>query len=181
MKTKMKKLISIKSVSLLTLALLAGTTLITGIAWAKSIEYPVHCTYKYGGTYIEKQWIDEDGVLHLRGIIYNLNSYPGSGNIDITIDQGGVCNHNYNLVTGDGDFWGHDHAVQVTWEGLTGTFSGSHSGIRTNHYDSYSTHIYQGIDGDFVGWKLKLNGTWNMNPAVKEGVFEGILQNPHSE
>ena len=179
MKTKMKKLISIKSVSLPTLVLLAGITLITGIAWAKAVEYSVNCTFTYGGTHIERQWIDEDGVLHLRGITYNLNST--GGNITITIDQGGVCNHNYNLVTGDGDFWGHDHAVQVTWEGLTGTFCGSHSGIRTNHYDGTSTHIYQGIDGDFVGWKLKLNGTWNMHPDYKEGALEGVLQNPHGE
>jgi hypothetical protein len=179
MKTRMKKIMSKKRVPVLALALLACVVFMSGIAWAESIEYPVNCTYKYGGTHIAKQWIDEDGILHLRGITYNLNST--GGNITITIDQGGVCNHNYNLVTGDGDFWGDDYVVQVTWEGLTGTFRGSHSGIRTNHYDGCSTHIYQGIDGDFVGWKLRLNGIWNMHPDVKAGSLEGVLQNPHGE
>jgi hypothetical protein len=38
MKAKMKKLISIKSIPILALALLAGVVLMTGIAWAKSTE-----------------------------------------------------------------------------------------------------------------------------------------------
>jgi hypothetical protein len=179
MKARMKKLISKKSIPILVLVLLAGVVLMTGIVWAESTEFSVNCEFKYEGTYIAKQWIDDEGVLHLRGISYDLTSKPGSGNMEIDID--GVCNHNYNLNTGDGDFWGHDHEVVVTWNGLTGTFQGSHSGIRTNHYDSYSTHVFQGIDGDFVGWKLRLNGTWNMHPSVKEGALEGILQNPHGE
>jgi len=28
---------------------------------------------------------------------------------------------------------------------------------------------------------LRLNGTWNMDPDVKAGAFEGILLNPHGE
>jgi len=131
MKTKMKKLISSKSIPILTLALLAGVVLMTGIAWAKSTEYSVNCEFTYGGTFTAKQWIDDEGVLHLRGITYDLR--------------------------------------------------GTHDGIRVNHTEGYSSHVYQGIGGDFVGWKLRLNGTWNMDPAVKAGVFEGILHNPHGE
>jgi len=157
------------------LALLAGVILITAIVWAKATTYPVDCTFDYGGTYIAKQWIDDEGVLHLRGITYTGSSKPGSGNMEIAI--AGVCNHNYDLGTGDGDFWGKDHTVVVTWEGLTGTFRGSHSGIRTNHTVGHSTHVYHGIGGEFVGWKLKLNATWDF--PNKQGVFEGILHNPH--
>ena len=178
MKTKMKKLISKKSIPILALALLAGVVLMTGIAWAKSTEYEVNCEFTYGGTHIAKQWIDEEGVLHLRGITYVLNSKPASGNMEI--DIAGVCNHNYDLNTGDGNFWGGDHVVLVTWEGLTGTFRGSHDGIRVNHTEGHSSHVYQGIGGDFMGWKLRLNGTWDMSSA-KSGVFEGILHNPHGE
>jgi len=151
----------------------------TGIVWAKSTEYSVNCTFTYGGTSTAKQWIDDEGVLHLRGITYGLISDFGSGNIEI--DIAGVCNHNYDLNTGDGNFWGKDHEVVVTWDGLTGIFRGHHAGIRTNHYDSSSIHVYQGIDGDFVGWKLRLNGIWDMDPDVKAGVFEGILHNPHGD
>jgi len=175
MKRRMKKLISSKSIPILTLALFAGVVLMTGIVWAKSTEYSVNGEFTYGGTHTAKQWIDEEGVLHLRGITYGLSSTSG----DIEIDIAGVCNHNYDLNTGDGDFWGGDHVVLVTWEGLTGTFRGSHSGIRVNHTEGYSSHVYQGIGGDFDGWKLRLNGTWDFN--AKAGVFEGVIHNPHGE
>ncbi|MHC4167744.1 MAG: hypothetical protein ACYSWQ_12360 [Planctomycetota bacterium] len=178
MKAKMKKLISVKSMPVLVLVLVAGVVMMTGIAWAQSTEYSVNCAFTYGGTAIAKQWIDDEGVLHLRGITYGLTSDAGSGNMEI--DIAGVCNHNYDLNTGDGNFWGGDHVVLVTWEGLTGTFRGSHDGIRVNHTEGYSSHVYQGIGGDFVGWKLRLDGTWDMGSA-KAGVLEGILHNPHGE
>jgi len=179
MKARMKKLISIKSIPILTLALLAGVVLMTGIVWAKSTEYSVNCEFTYGSTSMAKNWTDDEGVQHLRGIVYLLNSDPNSGNIKI--DIAGVCNHNREMVvTGDGDFWGHDVA-QVTWGDLTGTFQGIHGGIRVNFTEASSIHVYEGVDGDLVGWKLRLNGTWNMDPDVKAGALEGILQNPYGE
>jgi hypothetical protein len=179
MKAKMKKLISIKSIPILALALLAGVVLMTGIAWAKSTEYSVNCEFTYGGTSMAKMWTDDEGVEHLRGIVYLLNSDPNSGNIIINI--AGVCNHNREMVvTGDGDFWGHDHAA-VTWGDLTGTFQGIHAGIRVNFTEGSSIHVYKGIDGDLVGWTLRLNGIWNMDPDVKAGSFTGTLHNPYGE
>ena len=179
MKARMKKLISIRSMPILALALLAVVALITGIAWAQSAEYSVNCTFTYGGTSTAKYWVDEDGIEHIRGIVFLLNSDPNSGNIQI--NAAGVCNHNREMVvTGEGDFWGHEYA-QVTWGDLTGTFQGLHGGIRTNFYDGTSIHVYECIDGDLVGWKLRLKGTWNMHPDVKAGSFEGILVNPHSD
>jgi hypothetical protein len=179
MKARMKKLISKKSIPILTLVLLAGVVMITGIAWAKATEYSVNCTFTYGSTSMAKYWADEDGVEHIRGIVFFLNSDPNNGNI--TINAAGVCNHNREMVvTGEGDFWGYEYA-QVTWGDLTGTFQGSHGGIRKNFYDSSAVHIYDGIDGDFIGWKLRLNATYNMHPDVKAGSFEGTLLNPHGE
>lgn len=178
MKTKMKKLMTIKSMPILTVAVLAGVVLITGIVWAEATEYSVDCTFAYSGTSIGKDWTDDEGVRHLRDITYWLKSDAGSGNIEIDLD--GVCNHNIDLNTGEGDFWGNDHEVVVTWGDLTGTFRGSHSGIRTDYTVGQSSHVYQGIDGDFVGWKLKLNGTWDMS-SNKAGVLEGILHSPHGE
>ena len=175
MKRRMKKLISIKSITILTLALLVGVVLMTGIAWAKSTQYSVNCEFTYGGTSTAKQWIDEEGVLHLRGITYGLTSTGGNMEIDIA----GVCNHNYNLATGDGDFWGKDHEVVVTWNNLTGTFRGSHSGIRVNHTVGCSSHVYQGIGGDFDGWKLRFDATWDFN--AKTGACTGTIRNPHGE
>ncbi len=160
-------------------ALLAGVVLMTGIAWAKTTEYSVNCRFTYGGTYTAKYWTDEDGTEHIRGIVYLLNSDPNSGNIQI--NMAGVCNHNREMVvTGTGDFWGHEHA-QVTWGDLTGTFQGIHGGTRTNFYDGSSIHVYECIDGDLLGWKLRLKGTWNMRADVKAGSLEGTLQNPYGE
>lgn len=179
MKARIRKLMSKKSMPVFALALLACVLLRTGIVWAKSTEYSVNCSFTYSGTYIARDWTDDDGVRHLRGITYWLSSDTGSGNIEI--DIAGVCNHNIDTINGVGDFWGKDHEVLVTWNGLTGTFQGSHSGIRTDYTVGSSSHIFQGIDGDFVGWTLRLNGTWNMHPDVKAGSLEGILHNPHSE
>jgi len=159
------------------LALLVCVALIVSIVWAEATEEPVSCDFNYAGTHIAKQWIDEDGVLHLRDITYGLTSIAGSGNMEMQID--GVCNHNYNLNTGDGDFWGDDQTIEVTMGELSGTFRGSHSGIRTNHTVGHSSHIYQGISGDFVGCKLRLNGTFNF--AQKNGSLEGVLHNPKGE
>jgi len=156
------------------LVLLAGVVLITGVVWAKATKDDVDCEFDYGGTYTAKQWIDDDNVLHLRGITYGLTST--SGNIEI--DIGGVCNHNYDLNTGDGDFWGDDHKVEVTWGDLTGTFRGRYGGITVEHA-GISNHSYQGISGDFVGWKLRFDATWDF--IGKTGAFTGILYNPHGE
>ncbi len=181
MKTRMKKFISIRSMPVLALALLAGVTLITitGIVWAKSTEYPVYCEFTYGGTYIAKDWTDDEGIRHIQGITYGLTSKPGSGNMEIEII--GTSNHNRDPVTGDGDFFGDDELVEVSWGGLTGTFRGRHSGIAID-WVGYSTRVYQGISGDFVGWKLRLDGVsyFNSGPP-KEGFFEGFIHNPHGE
>ncbi|NIP51748.1 MAG: hypothetical protein GWN61_21320 [candidate division Zixibacteria bacterium] len=159
------------------LALLVGIVLVTSIVWASATEEPVNCEFDYAGTHIAKKWIDDDNVLHLRDITYWLNSKPSSGNIEIALN--GVCNHNYDMNAGDGDFWGSDHSVEVTWGDLTGTFRGHHSGTRTNHSLGNSSHVYQGVSGDFVGWKLRLNGTWDF--SNKQGILEGVLHNPKDE
>lgn len=137
----------------------------------------VNCDFTYGSTAIAEDVTDE-GVRLLRGIEYELNSVPGSGNLEMQLD--GVCNHNIILDTGAGDFWGED-TIEVTWQGLTGTFQGSHRGTREKFYTGYSTHVYHGIDGNFVDWTLKLNGTWNMDPEVKAGTLKGIIEKPHGE
>lgn len=84
-----------------------------------------------------------------------------------------------NSIGYDGDYWGDDQTIEVTIGEFTGTFRGSHSGIRTNHTVGHSTHIYPGISGDFVGCKLRLNGTFYF--AQKNGFFEGVLHNPKGE
>ncbi|UCG59569.1 MAG: hypothetical protein JSU70_08640, partial [Phycisphaerales bacterium] len=143
------------------LALLAGVLLITSIVWAKATKEPVAGTFGYAGDLSQaKIWIDDEGVTHLRHIPYSLWSTGG----DLVVAESGVCNHNRNMATGDGDFWGEMTDVTVSWtkDGvtLTGTFRGRHSGITTSHMGD-GTNNYQGTGGDFKGWKLRLDTTWD--------------------
>ena len=178
MKTRMKKLISIRSMPVLALALLAGVVLITGIVWAKSTEDEVDCEFTYGATSWppEREWTDEEGIVHYRGIPFKLTSTFGSGNMEIEIT--GTCNHNRDPETGDGDFFGDDPIIKVTWNNLTGTFRGRHSGYAED-WVGYWTRVCQGIGGDFEGWKLRLNGVSYFK--LKAGYCEGVLHNPHGE
>lgn len=156
------------------LVLLAGVVLITGVVWAKATKDEVQGTFGYAGDLSQaKIWTDAEGVTHLRNIPYSAWS---TGGLDITMY--GTCNHNRDMVTGDGDFWGDDHKVEVTWGDLTGTFRGRYGGITVEHA-GISNHSYQGISGDFVGWKLRFDATWDF--VGKTGAFTGILHNPHGE
>ncbi|UCG56119.1 MAG: hypothetical protein JSU70_14750 [Phycisphaerales bacterium] len=157
------------------LVLLAGVLLLTGIVWAKATKDTVEGTFGYAPTSWPppRLWTDEEGVTHMRDISYWAWS---TGGLDITMY--GTCNHNRDMATGDGDFWGDDHTVEVSWGDLTGTFRGRYGGITVNHAGS-SNHSYQGISGDFVGWKLRFDATWDF--VGKTGAFEGVLHNPHGE
>ena len=153
----------------------AKLTVSRGLAGGYRRGMVVDCEFEYGSTSMAEDWTDE-GIRHLRGIVYELNSVPESGNLEVKL--AGVCNHNIILATGAGDFWGQD-TTEVTWKGLTGTFQGSHRGTREAFYTGYSTHVYYGIDGDFAGWTLWLNGTWNMDPEVKAGTLKGVIRRPY--
>jgi hypothetical protein len=174
MKTRMKKLISIKSLPLLSLALIAGTTLITGNVWAKTETFPLPTVeFTYMGTPGPETriWTTDGQIQHIRRLPYELN---GVGD-DLTITITGVCNHNRSLESLDGNFWGHDQSVEVTWGELTGTFRGTHSG-KTIDWVGYSTHVYHGASGDFEGCKLMLDGIFDYD--TKSGILEGTLMVP---
>ncbi len=164
--------------TLFVLVLLIGAVLTAGVVWAKCVKDSVECEFTYAPTSWPppRMWTDEEGVTHYRDIPYTLDSKTGSGNVEINMV--GTCNHNRDMSTGDGDFWGQDHIVQVTWGDLEGTFRGSYGGTTVSH-TGYSNHSYQGISGDFVGWKLKLDGTWDF--VSKEGVLSGTIQDPEGE
>jgi hypothetical protein len=148
--------------------------LAAGEAWGGATTYAVSGEFDFGGIHTAKQWIDDEGVLHLREITYLLTSKPAIGNIDLQLS--GICNHNYDLVGGSGNYWGKDTII-VTWNGLTGVFRGSHSGTRVAHTTGYASHVYHGIGGDLSGWQLRLEAVWDF--GGKDGTFEGILKDPH--
>jgi len=133
-------------------------------------------TFTYAGTPGPETriWTTEGQIQHIRRLPYVLNGV-GDG---LTITAEGVCNHNRSLVTLDGNFWGSDHSVEVTWGELSGTFQGTHGG-KTIDWVGYSTHVYHGVSGDFEGCKLMLDGIFDY--ATKSGTLQGTIQYPPDE
>ncbi len=162
----------IRTRSLTGLALFAGVMLIVGGVYADVAEGPVEGEFVYSGTAAPaSQWTDDQGILHIWGIPYELTATSGDLEIKIT----GVCNHNRDPETGDGNLWGDDHTVEVTWGDRTGTFQGRHSGTSIN-WRGYVAHVSHGISGDFVGMELRLNAVYFY--TEKRGVFEGAIYTP---
>ncbi|MGD8501818.1 MAG: hypothetical protein PVJ86_14295 [Phycisphaerales bacterium] len=153
------------------LVLLAGVILTTGTVWGKAEKTPLpEVEFTYTGTPGPETriWTTDGGIQHIRRLPYELTGV-GDG---LTITITGVCNHNRSLNTLDGNFWGHDQTVELTWGELTGTFRGTHSG-KTIDWVGYSSHVYYGSGGDFEGMKLTLGGIFDY--ATKSGVFSGTI------
>jgi hypothetical protein len=153
------------------LALFAGVILTSGAVWAEATKIPLpEVTFTYAGAPGPETriWTTDGQIQHIRRLPYELN---GAGD-DLTVAISGVCNHNRSLVTLDGNFWGSDHSVDVTWGELSGTFRGTHSG-KTIDWVGYSTHVYHGVSGDFEGCKLMLDGVFDY--ATKSGALQGTL------
>lgn len=159
----------------ISVVLLVSVLLGVGSVWAAATKDLVQGEFEFVSEVPESTWIDDEGILHVRGLPYVLTSTAGDLEITIT----GTTNYNQDLDTGgDGDFFGDDHTVEVTWGGLTGTFRGRHSGTTINQV-GYGSHVYQGISGDFVGMKLKLYSVFYFDE--NRGEYEGVILNPHGE
>jgi hypothetical protein len=155
--------------------LLAAVLLITGIAYAKATKTPVTGTTEVvprGSA--EREWIDDDGILHIRG---ESADYVFSG--DLVGTGLGVVNINIDPLTGNGDESGYSTS-ELTWGELSGTFEGSFSvtytgGVGVGH------GVYHGT-GDFAGMKLMEDFTVDLTIGPPYVVnFEGIILDPHGE
>ena len=157
------------------LVLLIAVMLITGIAWGKATKTPVTgTTLVYPRGIAEKEWIDDDGILHIRG---GQADYIFLG--ELTGTGVGVVNLNIDPIMGIGDESGYSIS-ELTWGELKGTFQGSFSvtytyGIGIGH------GVYHGT-GDFAGMKLMEDFTVDLTTPEPYIVnFEGIVLDPHGE
>lgn len=100
-----------------------------------------------------KQWIDKNGVLHIRGQVGE--NAPVTGNLEGR-DIHNVFNADINTTTGNGRFHGK-FSMEVTWEHndrtLEGVFSGHYRGIFTNWLLTGTTIAFG--EGDFDGMVLR--------------------------
>lgn len=158
--------------------LLAGVMLITGIVWAKATKTPVAGLIQvtpHPPQDAERWWIDDEGILHYRGLPADLllldGPLEGTGNA--------VVNLNIDLLTGNGDESGAV-TYQVTWGDLSGTFEGRFSttytgGVGTGH------GVYHGT-GDLAGMKLMVDiSIVAVGDPPFEAAYEGIILDPHGE
>jgi hypothetical protein len=170
-KRKMRNIIRIIGVSL---AAMAGILLVSGVAWAQALKTEIEG--ELGDCYFigepDKDWMDEDGVRHIRG-------------------QKGRCDHVGEDVFGRGnrgEFWVEDRDVDgaagTQFRHGTSTFGGRILGDRvqtTGHYTIEGTqsdvwtftveHVWHLEDGRL----LKISATWIAGDPI---TFTGILLDP---
>jgi hypothetical protein len=157
----------------ISIAVLACLLLVAGIVWAKATKTQIEGHIQViPGTYAEKYWVDDEGIVHYRGLTADLllldGPLEGTGTA--------VVNINLDPATGNGDESGAV-TYQVTWGELSGTFEGRFSATYTGGF-SYSSHVYHGT-GDFEGMKMMIDAT--MSFADFKAAYEGIILDPHGE
>jgi len=119
----------------------------------------------------ERQWIDGEGILHIRGL-------PLERRVDgdFVGTQTIVQNLNMDTATGTGNAWG-TVILYVTWDGLTGTFESHYVGTITPT-DGASFKVNGHGTGDFEGMKMRAD-FWSI--GNNRAALEGIVLNPHGE
>ena len=154
--------------------LLASLVLVAGVVWAQVTVIPIEGTQtsvSLGPP--SKQWMDDEGVLHIRGMV-NLSTGQGQDINDVPWTAVGTVelDINMNPVTGTGDLIG-----QVQWDYTTyGELEGAFGGIVTatsTAYEWIGESIFPHGSGDFAGWQLRANWSlvWGDEIFPMEGFF----------
>ncbi len=158
------------------MALLVGVVLTAGIVWAKATKTPVEGSASLEVLDLGKLWVDEEGVLHIRGMLLSIETHgalSGTGTV--------VGNLNIDLATGNGDqsfYVTETMTWETPWgETLTGTFEGRTSGTYASWLEE-GRAVYHG-SGDFAGMKfIHTFWGWYQSGSVD---YEGIILDPHGE
>ena len=164
-----KKLVLLFLVPMMACALVGSSTV-----WAGGTFTPVSGIMHYevvdgAGT----QWIDEDGILHIRDAEMTWELLAGEGDFEDGTGSG-IYNANIDLATGDGDTQGF-HALEFSFGELSGSFAGHADCIYTN-LDMVGEFVAHG-DGGFAGMKIRETVTLVYSSGYAE--YDGILHDPH--
>jgi len=102
-----------------------------------------------------QQWVDDQGVLHIRGQI-GINA-PIAGDF-VGYDRHNEFNADIDLATGNGRFTGI-FTMEVEWtaRNLKGVFSGRYKGVFTNWLLTGTTTALG--EGEFAGMVLRIEQT----------------------
>ncbi|RKX31792.1 MAG: hypothetical protein DRP71_12925 [Verrucomicrobia bacterium] len=144
-----------------------------GVAWAQRTLIPIEGTQTGEPVYPGERWMDDDGVLHIRGKIHtsfaeghDINGVPWSAVGTV------VTNVNMNPATGVGDMCGSTQR-DYTYGDLQGSLSGKIRATSTAFRWIGEANFPHGT-GDFAGWKLvrvNFSRGWKEQVTVMEGFF----------
>ena len=164
-----------KKLTILTLtALLACAVLGASGASAKPTFTPAGGEWSYVWADPGTQWIDEDGILHVRDGILAW-TFVG-GDFEIVGDTYSILNMNLDLATGNGDGQSHGH-LEVSFDGLVGIFEGHDNGSWTG-WTYAGEFIYHG-SGDFAGMKYRGDSVIVHGSGMMS--FAGIIHDPQGD
>jgi len=153
--------------------LLVSLVFTAGVAWAQMTLIPIEGTQTGQPIYPGVQWMDDDGVLHIRGKIHasfaqghDVNGVPWTavGTVETNV--------NMNPATGIGDMCGYSQR-DYTYGDLQGSFSGRIRATSTAFRWIGKANFPHG-SGDFTGWKVArvdFSRGWAEQITVMEGFF----------
>lgn len=161
------------------LAIVIGLVSAIAVVWAGSVQIPIQGVAYPVTIDPGRQWTDEDGVLHIRGIVQTQYSEGQDENgIPFVMNGELVANLNLDLATGNGDATFHITYHEVTYGDLHGSFEGTGRATYTGFVAQGEWNNPQG-GGDFAGWHSR--GTYTRTFGAEQSQWEGILHNPHGD
>lgn len=131
--------------------------------------FAIDAVFFSAGAPAEREWVDDEGVAHVRQDQAPANVSGDFEGILIVFN-----NQNVDLSTGNGDIYG-SFTFDVTWQGMSGTWEGRYSGTITGGFSS-GEFVGQG-SGGLAGTKIK--GTFKqIDPGASVFELAGIILTP---
>jgi len=161
-----------KKLTILTLtALLVCAVFGASGARAQATFTPAGGDWSYEWADAGTQWIDDEGILHVRNGV--LVWTVVGGDFEIVGDTYSIVNINLDLATGDGNGQSFNH-LEISFGNMVGVFEGHDNGpytefVRTGHF------VYHG-SGDFAGMKYRGDSVIVQGSGVM--LFAGVLHDP---
>ena len=158
------------------LAFTIGLVLGAGTTWAGTIEIPVFGTQTATTIDPGKQWTDEEGVFHIRGL-ENIVEAEGQDmeGVPVVSTAHYEININIDLATGDGDFISRG-TQEMTYGDLIGVWEGGNANATISGFVYDGTFNWPRGSGDFDGWHMR--GIWTGFFTEGESHWDGVFQIP---
>jgi len=156
-------------------ALILSVALLSGNAWAGSIEIPVSGMHSVTTIDPGVAWIDDDGVTHVRGLAQIVE--PVGEDLDgVPVTGSGVyvMNINIDMATGNGHI-SVDMSLDAAYGDLMGALRG-HADLSITGFVIGGTYNYSRGDDDFEGWHWR--GTFSGIYGGLTGQWDGVFHIP---